>query len=213
MGAQSKPIPPQGKKLRVSYTQESLLRCASLVLSGTHTPAEARHLIRCETGEEIPKGTLSGYTKGKKNDGTRVVYDKDSQHGAPTFLSHEDEQRIYNLIVRCDELGCCIGRDDIRATAAHLDAIKAECDDIEPKFGENGPSDEWLTRYMQEWKLSERITLDKEPKRTTALNATVVNETFELWDRVRATGESDQAPPPPLRPTFVIRNRCIYYYN
>lgn len=208
MGSQSKPIPPHGHKLRVSYTRENLLRCASLVNAGTHTPAAARHLIRCETGEEIPKGTLSGYTKGKKkDDGTRVVYDKDSQHGAPTFLSHAAEQRLYNLIVRCDELGCCIGRDEIRNTAAHLDAINAEFYDIEPKFGENGPSDEWLARYMHTWKLSARITLDKEPKRTTALNATVVNETFELWDRVRATGESGFAPAPPRCAPHSLCNR------
>lgn len=87
----------------------------------------------------IPKGTLSGYTNGKKQpDGTRTIYTAKSKHGAPTILDYLDECRLYNLIVECAELGCPIGHDDIAETAYHLDRLRAALKKNAPRFGENG---------------------------------------------------------------------------
>ena len=193
------PVPSKGvarQPLRATYTLSSLHECARLVNEEGKTGAEARAHILGLNGEVIPKGTLAGYTNGKKQaDGTRTIYTAESKHGAPTYLDSDDEQRLYNLVVECAELGCPISDDDIASSAWHLDLTRAALEKNEPRFGENGPSPEWTLRYTNTWKLSERITMDKEPKRTNALTANVIADTFRKWESARSTGYKGEAFP------------------
>jgi len=48
---------------------------------------------------------------------------------------------------------------------------------------------------MNTWKLSERNTLYKEPKRTSAVNANVVTDTFRKWEKAGSTGYKGRAFP------------------
>ena len=210
--ARVKPTVASANPLRATYTPANLVECARLVNEENYTPAEARKVILDTHGEEIPKGTLAGWTRGvKQADGSRKVHTKDSKHGHPRHLSADDEQELYNMVVHACELGFPITRDTIRETAWHLDMIAAELEQREPRFGENGPHNDWVERYWCTWKLSDRATLDKEPKRTSALNANVVRETFALWDKACNTGYNGGVFPLGRRynmDEFGKRSRC-----
>lgn len=111
---------PSGVKRIRAYQHAILIECARLVKEDGQTGAQARAHILREHGESIPKGTLANYIHGRKQpDGGVLLYDTNTSAklGAPTYLSRDDEQALYNLVVESGTLGCHIGKNEIASTA------------------------------------------------------------------------------------------------
>ena len=185
----------------IAYDRERLFECRDKVLKDGWTQAQARKYIQEQYGQVIPKGTLAGYIKGVKvmgEDGEesgRKVYWEGSKVGPGTLLTRAQEQEIYNLVIEACEVGVPITIGTLKKTAEWLDCVDAVLEKRAPRFGVRGPSDDWADRYTEQWKLRERITQDKEPKRTSALNASVVNETFKKYKKACAKGNKGKPIP------------------
>ena len=189
------------RRLREAYRTEHLVECIELVNEHGHTAAAARNEILARHGVQIPKGTLAGYLKGKRSpNGTVTKSTLGAKLGRPTLLTPSQEQELYNTIVKAMSLGCPVTPRNVRLTAWKLcavdNAISHEtAGDSNGWFGPDGPSRKWYKSFAKRWKLVRRITSDREPKRTSALNASVINQTFDLYEEARSTGYNGRAFP------------------
>ena len=189
------------RRLRAAYLPEHLAECVKLVTEHDYTAAAARNTILNRHGVQIPKGTLAGYLKGKRSpNGTVTKSILGAKLGRPTLLTPSQEQELYNTIVRAMSLGCPVTPLMVRRQAWTLltvdNVISHETGgDINGWFGPDGPSRKWYNSFAKRWKLVGRITSDREPKRTSALNASVVNQTFDEYTKARSTGYNGRAFP------------------
>jgi hypothetical protein len=189
------------RRLRAAYLEEHLAECVKLVTEHGCTGAVARQTILDRHGVRIPKGTLSNYVNGRRSPNGTVTKSKlGARLGRPTLLTPEQEQELYNKIVRAMSLGCPVTPRMVKLDAWKLctvdNVISHETGGkMNQSFGPDGPSDRWYESFARRWKLVGRITSDREPKRTSALNASVVNDTFDEYEKARSTGYNGCAFP------------------
>ena len=115
-------------------------------------------------------------------------------------MTESQEQRLYNTIVDGGQAGLPLTKRSVKLAAwalSEIDYCVMRNNPLENQglctgevFGPSGPSDKWYRKFKKRWKLSERVTSDREPKRTSALNLAVVEETFGLFEEALTTGNN-----------------------
>lgn len=169
------PVRSTSREKYRQWSEESMTAAMETVKKG------GMGLNRAAVEFGIPKTTLKDRISGKVIHGTKS--------GRVPYLTHSEEEELYNWVVRCASIGYPKRRDDVIGIVRK--ALQSKSADLVENFKGNG----WWLRFKQRWP---KIRLRKgdalAQPRANAVNAANLKNYFDLLEQTLKSNELFDSP-------------------